>query len=547
MHPMENGYFRILFRCISISFAILIFVAINKQSMHWSSCIAGIAPLAYYHLLYLRPKAKTGLSQSAIDSVYYFGFLVTVGALGISAVSMAGDSNAHNMPTILLQFGIGLLATGYAVIARMHLTSISVGTDQLSSEEILNAYILKSKQLVDNVEIAIVRVKDFSEVIMKNVNETSCSSVNATKETCNKIFAEFQGEILAAATSTQSSIIEFQKVLSSSNITDEFTNLTTNIAHTSTTMKGLNESISEFTIATGLSLKIAEQTIATNELLQKSLSDLHSRFELFSTGNIAFNQATNSLADASSAISTGAAFIANSINDLSSLATATKGAASISKKLNNLTDKSYEQMDSIANVISRLKAVLDSLSITPDMRLIDGLDKAAIILPSLNTSAEALSSSLNRMSSISNNLSKQFEAIPFISKTLNEMADDSAGSVDTLIASVKEANRQTQSLNLDLAAAAGNVTSIEKLVANTSNIESAVNSVASLLESLEKSIFQTMRRLDSYSTTVNESVTTSTQVLSDNAKISSKAVSLLTDNLVQIAQTIIDKTNKRGQ
>src|SRR6185369_2077168 len=130
---VAGNFFSTLFICASTSFGLLV-AATYLQLPPWAGMLGGGLPLAYYHLGYLLPRARKGLSHAAIDSVYYFGFLVTIAALGVSAVSLAVTGGKAPLNNIAFQFGLGLLATGYAVLARMHLTSITTYVDEGSPE-----------------------------------------------------------------------------------------------------------------------------------------------------------------------------------------------------------------------------------------------------------------------------------------------------------------------------------------------------------------------------------------------------------------------------
>src|SRR5262249_25424966 len=92
----------------------------------------GLIPLVIYHVHLTRSRADR-LSQTAIDSVYYFGFLVTVAALGASALYVAMNRNRLDFGTVALQFGLGLFATAYAVFARIHLNLR--GQDQVEEQD----------------------------------------------------------------------------------------------------------------------------------------------------------------------------------------------------------------------------------------------------------------------------------------------------------------------------------------------------------------------------------------------------------------------------
>src|SRR4051812_18321375 len=128
---VTRPFFPALRNLALLSFAFLIGATVLRQPP-WIATLGGVAPLVWYHVGYLSPRARAGLSQSAIDSVYYFGFLITIAALGVSAVSLAASGGKASMDAVAYQFGLGLFATGYAVFARMHLTSISTWLDEQS-------------------------------------------------------------------------------------------------------------------------------------------------------------------------------------------------------------------------------------------------------------------------------------------------------------------------------------------------------------------------------------------------------------------------------
>src|SRR5690349_5241898 len=107
---------------IGVSLAVLVLVAFAEANSLWG--IGAVAPLVAYHVR-LASLLKNGLADPngfLVDSVYYFGFLITVFALAVTAFTIAVSSDSPNLiSTILQQFGAGLLATGYAVMARLHL------------------------------------------------------------------------------------------------------------------------------------------------------------------------------------------------------------------------------------------------------------------------------------------------------------------------------------------------------------------------------------------------------------------------------------------
>ncbi|MFM2084323.1 MAG: hypothetical protein RLY95_1141 [Pseudomonadota bacterium] len=105
------------------------------------SLLFGILPLCLYHISLSK---KTELSSTEVDSVYYFGFLVTVITLISTALSIGIAQTALDLRWILFQFGLGLIATGYALFARLLLANKSASQVEINIVD-------SSRQLVESV------------------------------------------------------------------------------------------------------------------------------------------------------------------------------------------------------------------------------------------------------------------------------------------------------------------------------------------------------------------------------------------------------------
>jgi drug/metabolite transporter (DMT)-like permease len=103
--------------------------------------IAGVLPLLGYYYALARKKL---LSPSEIDSVYYFGFLVTVITLVSTAVAIGIATKLPELKWILLQFGLGLIATGIALFARLMLMTKSTSEVELDVVESSKLLVLLS-------------------------------------------------------------------------------------------------------------------------------------------------------------------------------------------------------------------------------------------------------------------------------------------------------------------------------------------------------------------------------------------------------------------
>src|SRR5882672_633650 len=105
----------------------------------------GIAPLVAYHLR-LWAGLKVGLSQASIDSVYYFGFIITIATLATTVLLIAARGGiTRDITYVVNQFGLGLIATGYALFARMHLMAVAERMTASTPEQVVDEYIGKVK------------------------------------------------------------------------------------------------------------------------------------------------------------------------------------------------------------------------------------------------------------------------------------------------------------------------------------------------------------------------------------------------------------------
>ena len=93
------------------------------------TALFGLLPLAIYHAWLWRAES---LTQQEIDSVYYFGFILTLTTLGLSAFGLANSGgSANDINSIGTQFALGLLATGYGLIARITLQGKRLSLDNV--------------------------------------------------------------------------------------------------------------------------------------------------------------------------------------------------------------------------------------------------------------------------------------------------------------------------------------------------------------------------------------------------------------------------------
>jgi chromosome segregation ATPase len=142
---------------------------------------AGFTPLILYRY-YLG--SRDTLTQTEIDSIYYFGFLVTLIVLGATALRLVFFS--AQIESVAAQFGLGLLATGFGLGSRLTLLTKNVTTD--ASDELLQRQLNHIGQITER----------FSETVelFKNLRDEAITrSQDAMRATTSAALQKLSDEL----------------------------------------------------------------------------------------------------------------------------------------------------------------------------------------------------------------------------------------------------------------------------------------------------------------------------------------------------------------
>ena len=160
--------------CIGI-FVFSLTPELNKNLRYIGIFLSGLLPIITYHYLLHKQRSsiesRTHLTEAEIDSVYYFGFVITLLML-IAAVFTLGIANPGEikLQTIGIQFGIGLFVTGYALIGRLHLQVTN--ESDLEPEDAYANYVDRVNNLLGRVDLAYADLDDLLKRLVERLRTT---------------------------------------------------------------------------------------------------------------------------------------------------------------------------------------------------------------------------------------------------------------------------------------------------------------------------------------------------------------------------------------
>lgn len=536
----EAHYFVRLRTCAVISFVLLGASAVMHVP-HWVGMLGGIAPLVYYHIGYLAPRASKGLSTAAIDSVYYFGFLVTIAALGMSAVSLAMTEGKASLDGIAFQFGLGLLATGYAILARMHLNAISVGVDETSPEEVLDRYVQRSKELVVNMELAATSYAQLSATTIQKTQEVADLARQAAEKSMRdaaKVFSEQLRESLFGA---KAGVTEVRALVSELSFVEERKQLVHSVKETLEVLNALNHALRDFSTKTGEISEANRSGAVVQSALNANLADFGDRLAAVGGPEGLLAVTAKHLKESQSAVAEGAASMAEAVQELGTIAGTVSGIAPTFKSIRTLTLKAHEQLDLLAASTERLGNATGHLASTASLTegLADGVERVTNVLPGLAEQAAALEAKLGSLSTTAGAVEHQLDGLPRPAEEAVRAGESLREALHAVAGAVSRVSEGAGQLASHGASQAANMQQAQGLAAD------ATRAVDETQKSL-KALALTVQKLDSdlkgsaeALKTALDSVSTS---LEGQVKRSGDVAQLFGERMTDVAQIIIDRT-----
>jgi hypothetical protein len=224
------------------SVSVLVILGVVFSWNIWTlGLIIGISLFAYY----FHVNALKTYSQNAADSIYYFGFSLTVITLATSAIyNFGAKQNIANLGLVFSQFGIGLIATCLGLILRlMVIAKLDVQNHISTVEEEETA----RRQLINDLSHLRLEVVGFAEQLkelnqdlhqqQKTLHSETIASLKYASQQVILDIQEVSEKAIADIAQTTVSLQQLQKTF----FTESLGTLKNTIIETETNLKRLSE------------------------------------------------------------------------------------------------------------------------------------------------------------------------------------------------------------------------------------------------------------------------------------------------------------------
>lgn len=548
MQNLKLNFFKQFFICFSISLILL-------GTCHFShippllGLVLGITPLVYYHFAFLRPKAnKDELTQPAIDSVYYFGFLITVASLGLSAVSIATSGDETDFNNVIFQFGVGLIATGYAVIARMHLISIQAQVDAKNTEEAMESFVKRSMTLTQAVDEATTKMETLTATLIDRTQEMHEDNNLEFQNTMKESAYAFKSELHSIFELTKKNMNEISSFIAESQLKAERMALAESVKANISATNDCTESLIKYKSLIELTNNELKSTANASDALNISLIDLKNLTEDLSSENGGINKLNDGLSYTSVEMIKNGQELTAAYESLNNFRLVAQDSAPAFKVLRSGSKKVQDQMAEFDDILVKFKNSLMQISNEHDNTeiVLNTLVNASKIMPHLDLSITHLNNSFVKTNQIVQSVNQELIDLPSNAKSINENHNLIS---ESLITSVN-AFEQIHTHAADIVSSAKSIKAVyedtQNLIDNTKQLKDLIAEISTDFSSFSGNLKLANSTIEESTKGIKISISNSSKELEDDLKRSTEAAALLTHKLIDIAEAIIEKTNAKA-
>jgi hypothetical protein len=204
-----------------------------------------LAPLVWYFSR-LYKAGSDGLSHSAIDSVYYFGFIITIMALAGSVFRVWLYGIEKDISGLIAQFGVGLLATGLALVFRLVLTARVESLNAKDLTQTIEEYVSRINGVVSKIEASAASFEGLSNSLQDRTRAVVQSTFEECTASMRAATAIFSESITQISSQTSQSVTKFSEIVHSVAVSDHVQQFDSNVVQLTTGLKGFAEQVATY-------------------------------------------------------------------------------------------------------------------------------------------------------------------------------------------------------------------------------------------------------------------------------------------------------------
>lgn len=553
---MNKDDFKQMLRLMLWSVGLLVLGAIFLAWFSWPTWVSwlvmlpGIAPLVWYHRKVLLPNAAPGLPQAAIDSVYYFGFLVTVAALCISALMVGLHGAAASIDTVVMQFSAGLVATGYAVAARLHLQSRTSVASETTLEEEMDKYVRKSAGLVENLEQASKRLSEFSQQIVERTIAAAELTRVAANEKMFDVATQFSEQMGEALETARQGVHEFRVVMNSTAFAAERQQYTDSLKEGVQAVRALNTGIAQLIIKTQEKVKLTQQDITASTNLSGRLNEFALQVAELS-GPQGIGASATSLKASCDSVNAAHATLTEATQTLQQQVDTVRISGDTLEQVRKISKRATEQFEKLSDTsvrVGHVSSQVESLAESAK-NLARHVKTFDAMVETLSGTAEDFAANLHQAQTASSALDARVTQLPAQAEAIEAFGARIGRSLEAIADQAKHATSSSETLAHSSASASKALDGAVRLGDSVTTLEGSVIALHKMFSDLGASVANAQNAMHEASVEAKDRLAESAQRLDQDIRRSATSVTEAAERLGEATRAlrVSEHVNEAGK
>jgi septation ring formation regulator EzrA len=470
--------------------------------------------------------------------------------LCISALMVGLHGAAASIDTVVMQFSAGLVATGYAVAARLHLQSRTSVTNETTLEEEMDKYVRKSAGLVENLEQASKRLSEFSEQIVERTIEAAELTRVAANEKMLDVATQFSEQMGEALETARQGVHEFRVVMNSTAFAAERQQYIDSVKESVNAVRALNTGIAELVIKTQEKVKLTQQDITASTNLSGRLNEFALQVKELS-GPQGLGASATSLKHSCESVNAAHTTLTEATQTLRQLVETVELSGDTLEQVRKISKRATEQFDKLSDTSERVghaAAHVESLADSAQ-NLARHVKTFDAMVETLSGTTEDFAGNLQKAQTASSALDARVTQLPAQAEAIEAFGARIGRSLEVIADQAEHATSSSETLAHSSANASRALEGAVRLGDSVTTLEGSVVALHKMFSDLGASVANAQNAMHEASVEARDRLAESAQKMDQDIRRSATSVTEVAERLGEATRALHarEQANEAGR
>jgi methyl-accepting chemotaxis protein len=414
----------------------------------------------------------------------------------------------------------------------------------------MDKYVHKSIALVENVEQASQRLREFSQQIVERTVEAAELTRLAANEKMLDVATQFSEQMGEALESARQGVHEFRVVMNSTAFAAERQQYIDSVKESVHAVRALNTGIAELVIKTQEKVKLTQQDITASTNLSGRLNEFALQVKELS-GSQGLGASATSLKESCDSVNSAHATLTEATQTLQQLVETVTFSGDSLEQVRKISKRATEQFDKLSDTSQRVgdaTAQVESLAESAK-NLARHVKTFDAMVETLSGTAEDFVANLEKAHTASSALDARVTQLPAQAEAIEAFGTRIGRSLETIADRAEHATSSSETLAHSSANASRALEGAVRLGDSVTTLEGSVVALHKMFSDLGASVATAQNAMHAASVEARERLAESAQRLDQDIQRSATSVMAVAEQLGEATRAlpVLEQTNEAGR